>query len=102
MDTPIARAEHIEFVKRMDEEHKRIHHRLNDLEKGLEQNNKLLVSVERLATNMENMQREQQEQGKRLEELEGRDGAMWRIVGGYAVTAVVGIVLGFVFTQIGM
>ena len=99
MDTPIARAEHIEFVKRMDEEHKRIHHRLNDLEKGLEQNNKLLVSVERLATNMENRQ---QEQGKRLEELEGRDGAMWRKVVGYAVTAVVGIVLGFVFTQIGM
>lgn len=102
MDTPIARAEHIEFVKRMDEEHKRIHHRLNDLEKGLEQNNKLLVSVEKLATNMENMQREQQEQGKRLEELEGRDGAMWRKVVGYAVTAVIGIVLGFVFTQIGM
>ena len=102
MDTPIARAEHIEFVKRMDEEPNRIHHRLNDLEKGLEQNNKLLVSVEKLATNMENMQREQQEQGKRLEELEGRDGAMWRKVVGYAVTAVVGIVLGFVFTQIGM
>lgn len=101
MDTPISRAEHNEFVKRMDEEHKRTNHRLGDLEKALEQNNKLLVSVEKLATNMENMQKEQQEQGSRLEKLEARDGEMWRKVVGYVITAVAGILVGFIFTQIG-
>lgn len=102
MDTPISRAEHNEFVKRMDEEHKRTNHRLIDLEKALEQNNKLLISVEKLATNMENMQKEQQEQGKRLEELEGRDGEMWRKVAGHIVTAIISIILGFIFAQFGM
>lgn len=102
MDTPISRAEHNEFVKRMDEEHKRTNHRLIDLEKALEQNNKLLISVEKLATNMENMQKEQQEQGKRLEELEGRDGEMWRKVAGHIATAIISIILGFIFAQFGM
>jgi len=50
---------------------------------------------------MENMQKEQQEQGSRLEKLESRDGEMWRKVVSYAVTAVVGILVGFIFTQIG-
>ena len=48
------------------------------------------------------MLKEQVKQGKRLETLENRDGEMWRKVVGYIVTAVIGIVLGFVFTQIGM
>lgn len=51
---------------------------------------------------MEAMLKEQVKQGKRLETLENRDGEMWRKVVGYIVTAVIGIVLGFVFTQIGM
>lgn len=101
METPITRAEHTEFAKRMEEEHKRTNHRLSELEKAFEQNNKLLVSVEKLATNMENMQKEQLEQGSRLEKLESRDGEMWRKVVGYAITAVVGILIGFIFTQIG-
>lgn len=102
MDTPISRAEHNEFVKRMEEDHKRIDHRLGELEKAFEQNNKLLVSVEKLALSMENMQKEQQDQGERLKKLESRDGEMWRKVVSYAVTAVIGIVVGFIFTQIGM
>lgn len=51
---------------------------------------------------MESMVKEQEKQGKRLEVLESRDGEMWRKVVGYFVTAVIGIVLGFVFTQIGI
>ena len=34
--------------------------------------------------------------------LENRDGEMWRKVVGYVATAVIGIVVGFIFTQIGM
>ena len=91
-----------QFEKRMDEENNRQNHRIEILEKGFEQNNKLLVSVEKLAVSMENMQKELVEQGGRLEALENRDGEMWRKVVGYAVTAVIGIVIGFIFTQLGM
>ena len=48
------------------------------------------------------MCREQEKQGKRLETLEGRDGEMWRTVVRYAVTAVIGILAGYVFAQIGI
>lgn len=41
-------------------------------------------------------------QGKRLEALEGRDGEKWRKVMGYIATAIVGIVLGYLFKRIGM
>jgi hypothetical protein len=58
--------------------------------------------VEKLALSMESMAKEQERQGERMEVLEGRDGEMWRKVVGYIATAVIGIVLGFVFTQIGM
>lgn len=102
MDTPITRAEHEEFAKRMNEEHIRQNHRINNLEKALEQNNQLLVSVEKLALNMENMQKEQKEQGERLDSLESRDGEMWRKVTGYIITTIVGIVIGYIFMKIGM
>lgn len=96
--TPITRAEHEEFRKRMEEEDKRQNKRLDNLE----ENAKLLSSIEKLAANMEHMAKEQEKQGKRLETLEKRDGEMWRKVVGYIITAVIGVVVGFVFTQIGM
>lgn len=102
MDSPISRAEHQEFEKRMEDEHKRQNHRIDELERAFEQNNKLLVSVEKLALSMENMQKELSSQNDRLDTLEGRDGEMWRKVVGHAVTAVIGILIGFIFNQLGM
>ena len=101
MDTPITRAEHEEFRRRMEEEHARQNKRIELLEESVEKTQTIAVAVEHLATSMENMCREQERQGKRLEALEGRDGQMWRNVVGYVATAVIGIVLGFIFTQIG-
>ena len=51
---------------------------------------------------MEHMLKEQIQQGERLEALESRDGEMWRKLVSYALTAVVGIAIGFIFNQIGM
>jgi len=51
---------------------------------------------------MESMLKEQVSQGERLELLENRDGEMWRKAIGYAVTAIIGIVVGFIFRQLGM
>jgi hypothetical protein len=102
MDSALTRAEHNEFAKRMEDEHTRQNHRISEIEKTLEQNNQLLIHVERLATSMETMQKEQSNQGERLKKLESRDGEMWRKVVGYVVTAILGIVIGFIFMQIGM
>lgn len=102
MDSPMTLALHEEFARRMEDEHKRQNHRIDLLEKSVEENNKLLVSVERLAVSMETMQKEQANQGDRLEALEARDGEMWRKVVGHVITAVISIVIGFASAQIGM
>jgi len=102
MDTPISRAEHEEFRRRLEEENKRQDKRIELLEESVHEMGALTTSVERLATSIENMVKEQEKQGKRLEVLEGRDGEMWRKVVGYIATAVIGIVIGFVFNQFGM
>ena len=98
----ISRQEYKEFVLRMDDEHKRINHRLEDAETYIKQNNKLLLAVEKLALNMENMQKELKEQGERVEKLESRDGETWRKIKGYIITSIIGILIGFIFTQIGI
>ena len=102
MDGPITRAEHEEFRRRLEEENRRQDKRIELLEDNIRELNSLTASVGKLATSIESMVKEQEKQGKRLETLEDRDGAMWRKVVGYAVTAVVGIIVGFVARQIGL
>lgn len=102
MDTPITRAEHEEFRRRLEEENRRQDKRIELLENNFEKMGALTASVEKLAQSMQSMLKEQEKQGKRLETLEGRDGEMWRKVVGYVVTAIISIVLGFIFAQIGM
>lgn len=102
MDTPITRAEHEEFRRRLEEENRRQDKRIELLEESVKQNTALTTSVERLAINMQNMLKEQEQQGERLEALESRDGEMWRKVVTYVITAVVGIALGYIFKQFGI
>ena len=102
MDDAITRAEHEEFRKRLEEQNQRQDKRISLLEESVRQIGALTTAVEKLALSMESMAKEQERQGERMEVLEGRDGEMWRKVVGYIATAVIGIVLGFVFTQIGM
>ena len=102
MDTPITRAEHEEFRKRLDDENHRQNKRIDLLEKSVQQFNNLTASVEKLAVNMENMLKSIDAQSKRLEALENRDGEMWRKVTGYITTTIAGIIIGYVFKKIGM
>ena len=102
MDNPITRAEHEEFRRRIEEENKRQDRRLELLEHTVQQISDLTTSVEKLAVSMEGMLREQEQQGTRLETLEDRDGEMWRKIIGYAATAAVGIIIGYVARQIGL
>ena len=77
MDTPISRAEHEEFRRRLEAEDGRLNKRLSIVEEDLKNIKELTASVEKLAVNMENMMKIQEKQGKRLETLENRDGEMW-------------------------
>lgn len=102
MSEPITREEHEEFKRRLEEANSRQNKRIELLEESVQQINDLTVSVRELATSMKSMVKEQERQGARLEQLEGRDGEMWHKVIGYIATAVLGVVIGFLFKQIGM
>ena len=98
----IGRKEHEEFAKRMEDEHHRLSKRIAEATTEIKEIGKIANAVNTLAVNMEMMLKEQQEQGARLEQLESRDGEMWRKVVGYAITTIIGIVIGFIAKQIGM
>ena len=102
MENGISREEHEEFRRRMEDEHKRINHRISDLEETVRQIGELTASVQKLALSVESMAKTQNKQGERLEELESRDGKMWRKVSGYVLTLLIGAALTFVLTQIGI
>lgn len=102
MDTPITRAEHEEFRRRLEEENRRQDKRIELLEENTKRIETLNGTIGKLAANMEGMLKEQLRQGQRLELLESRDGELWRKVVSYAVTAIVGIAIGFVAKQLGM
>ena len=93
---------HNEYAKRMEEEHVRQNHRIADLEDAVKENNKLLLSVERLVISVENMQKELKSQGEKIDEIESRDGAKWRKVTEYIALAIIGAVAGFLLAQIGL
>lgn len=102
MDTPITRAEHEEFRRRIEEENRRQDKRIELLEENTKRLETLNNAIEKLAVNMENMLKEQVQQGERLGILEARDGELWRKVVSYAVTAIAGAVIGFVAKQLGL
>ncbi len=101
-DVYVSRREHEEFARRQDDENHRQNKRIEELEENVRQIGALTSSVEKLASSMESMLKELEKQGKRLEVLEGRDGEMWRKVAGHIITAIISIVVGYIFAQIGM
>ena len=72
------------------------------LEENTKQMTDIAISVKELAMSIKQMTEEQKLQCAKIETLESRDGEMWRKVVGYIITAIVGVLIGFVFQQIGM
>ena len=102
MDTPITRAEHEEFRRRLEEENRRQDKRLELLEQNVREIGALTTSVQKLAISVENMVKVQERQGERLEALEGRDGERWRKLVGYIASALVSGVVGWLIAQAGL
>lgn len=102
MDTPITRAEHEEFRRRLEEENRRQDKRLELLEQNVREIGALTTSVQKLAISVENMVKVQERQGERLEALEGRDGERWRKLVGYIASALVSGAVGWLIAQAGL
>lgn len=102
MDQPISRAEHEEFKRRLDEENARQDKRLALIEESLGQINTIATSVEKLAQSVQSMCKEQEKQGKRLAQLENKDGDMWRKSLVAALTCIIGAIVGYAMSHLGL
>lgn len=100
--TQITRAEHEEFCKRVEAEDHRQNKRLETLEEQTRQFTDLVLSVRELAQSVKQLAETQKVQGEKLDELEGRDGEMWRRVSGYVITSIIGLVVGYLFHKLGL
>lgn len=98
----ITRKEYEEHNRRMDDEHKRVHHRITEVHDEVKKFGAIAISVEKLALNMEMMLKEQTEQGERLEKLESRDGENWRATVKQVITVVVSAVVGYFVSKLGL
>ena len=98
----ISREEHNEYVKRMEDEHKRINRRLEKCEQISEQMQDMNSNISELATNMKHLLDEQIEQRKRLDKIEDEPKSVWSNIrkGLFsAIGAAIGaaLVAGFLF-----
>lgn len=105
----VTRLEFEEHSKRMEDEHGRQNHRIRKLEDLAEQNNKLILSVEKIAISVEHMQKEQVAQRESidglsndLDKVKNRDGEKWRKAIELLIAAVIGGVVTFLFKTLGM
>lgn len=101
-DKYLTRLEHNEYCKRMESEHARFSKRLEILENLTERINELAISTNSLAESVARMSSIQTEHNKRLDSIELRDGEMWRQVVGHIITGAIGVLIGFLFKQIGI
>lgn len=76
----ISREEHNEFVKRMEDEHRRMNHRLCDAEKVIDQMQQMNSNISELATNMKHILEEQVKQAKRLDKIEDEPKSAWNSI----------------------
>lgn len=75
--------------------------RINKVEAVTEEIHQLTLSVERLTITLTNVVRQQESQENRIDVIEAKDGEMWRTFVKYVITAVVGVIVGFVMRNVG-
>lgn len=93
MENYLTRAEHNEYVKRMEDEHKRMNHRISELEDSKGQMQDLINNVGIMATNMKHMAELQNDQNDRLERLENIPNQNWNTIKN-AIFGAIGATIG--------
>ena len=91
-------------LKLNDHEHEigSLKHRMSDVEAQTKAINNLALSVEKLALSVQYMNDEQKESIKRLEVLENKPAKRWEQVISLIITTIVGAVIGFLLSRIGL
>lgn len=114
MEGNLTRAEHEEFARRMTAENKRLedentrqNRRLEQLENTVnqivvQQLTTLTGTIQALKTSVDNTIKEQAAIGGRVKKLEDKDGDMWRTAVKYVLSAVLGGVVVFIMSRIGI
>lgn len=114
MEGNLTRAEHEEFARRMTAENKRLedentrqNRRLEQLENTanqivVQQLTTLTGTIQALKTSVDNTIKEQAAIGERVKKLEDKDGDMWRTAVKYVLSAVLGGVVVFIMSRIGI
>lgn len=83
-------------LDRIRDENDRQNHRIDKLERTMEEIRNISASVEKLAINMENMLSEQKKQGDRLDELEAKPAEAWTTMQRTILTTICGALAGAV------
>ena len=93
----ITRREHEEFARRMDSENERIkdenarqNKRIAIVEESMNEFNKLVLQIERIAVSIQQMTAEISKQGERLENIESKPGKRWETL----VSGILGAIAG--------
>jgi len=84
-----------ERLARIEQDSKSTHRRLDNLER-------LTESVHIIATEIKAMREDVNDITGRVDEIENRDGEMWRRIVGYAATTIVGLILGALAARFGL
>ena len=93
-------------IKLNDHDHEigSLKHRVDEVEKKQESNNRLTISVNELALNMKYMVEELKEQGSRLKKLESEpiESAKYyrRLIISAVITTAIGIIIGAVLSKV--
>ena len=85
-----------------DHEIKSLKHRMTEQESQSKALNDLALSVKELAINMNYMNDEQKNSIKRLEALESKPAKRWETIITCVITTIVGAVIGFLLSRIGI
>lgn len=89
-------------LKAVDDENNRQNHRLDKLEGVVEKITEIATSVQLLAQNVATMTKELERQGKRLDRIEDEPADKWKKFTWLIVTGMVGAVIGFLASKIGL
>lgn len=98
----VTRKEYEEHNLRMDDEHKRQNRRIEKAEQKIEENNKLIIAVEKIANSVEQMQKEMSTLRSDVDDIKNRDGQKWRKTIEDISKIVLGVLIGYVLKQIGI
>lgn len=76
--------------------------RLSNVESDVKQITTLAIAVEKMAVSLEQMAKELERQGKRLELIEAEPAEKWKKAAWLVVAGLIGAVLSYLFTHIGL